>query len=126
MATGITDYSKYVAIIVSLLALGYTIWKDRKMNKRIRKVEKEQEREKAEAEIRRSKASAPYFSPSKKMVGQLYEITDEGGLITFTGKSYRVKEAPGLTPENKKKPEVQRTFDRRGRELGSPAGPGSF
>jgi hypothetical protein len=88
MATDTTDYSKYAAIIFSLLALGYTIWKDRKMNKRMKKVEEEQEREKAEAAIRRSKASAPYFSPSKKMVGQLYDTTDEGGLTVWMTRQY--------------------------------------
>ena len=88
MATDATDYSKYIAIIVSLLALGYTIWKDRKMNQRMKKVEQEQEREKTEAAIRRSKASAPYFSPSKKMVGQLYDTTDEGGLTVWMTRQY--------------------------------------
>src|SRR5947207_3275901 len=47
------DWSKYVAVIVSILALGYTIWKDIKTNKRMEKIEKEQEREKQEAANRR-------------------------------------------------------------------------
>lgn len=81
MATDAADYSKYAAIIVSLLALGYTIWKDRKMDKRMKKVEQEQEREKAEAAIRRSKASAPYFSPSKKLFGQVYETSEDEGIV---------------------------------------------
>jgi hypothetical protein len=108
MATDTTDYSKYSAIIVSLLALGYTLWKDRKMNKRMKKVEEEQVREKAEAATRRSKASAPYFSPSKKMVGQLYDTTEEGGLTIWMTRQYGNvlsierkeigKDAPEMTP----------------------------
>jgi hypothetical protein len=107
MATDTADYSKYAAIIVSLLALGYTIWKDRKMNKRMKKVEQEQEREKQEAAIRRSKASAPYFSPSKKLFGQLYETNDVGGIEFWSSMSGNVlsnqrreigEEAPEKTP----------------------------
>jgi hypothetical protein len=37
--------------------------------------------------------------------------------IAITGKSYRLKEAPVVSPGKQEKPEVQRTFDRRGREL---------
>ena len=104
MATDTTDYSKYAAIIVSLLALSYTIWKDRKMNKRMKKVEEEQEREKAEATIRRSKASAPYFSPSKKLFGQIYETSEEGGISAWHAMNGNVlsiqrKEIPKDAPE---------------------------
>ena len=38
-------------------------------------------------------------------------------VIAITGKSYRVKEAPVVTQENKKSRKIQRTCDRRGREL---------
>jgi hypothetical protein len=84
------DYAKYSAIIVSLLALGYTIWKDRKMEKRMKKVEQEQEREKSEAAIRRSRASAPFFSPSKELFAHIYERNDEGEIEIWESSSGNV------------------------------------
>jgi len=104
MATDTADYSKFAAIIVSLLALGYTIWKDRKMDKRMKKVEQEQEREKAEAAIRRSKASAPFFSPSKQLFGQVYETSEDGGISAWHAMNGNVlsiqrKEIPKDAPE---------------------------
>ena len=48
-------------------------------------------------------------------------------VIAITGSSYRVKEAPGITPGNQEGQEIKRTAHRRGpRAEGSKLGPGSF
>jgi hypothetical protein len=72
------DWPKYAAIIISGLALLYTYCKDRKMNKRMAKVEEEQKLEKQEAALRRSRASAPYFTPSTALYNNLFELGDDG------------------------------------------------
>lgn len=100
----VTDWSKYVAVIISILALGYTIWKDYKTNKRMEKIEKEQEREKQEAANRRAKASAPYFTPSGKMFGILYDADENGDLGAWNSMNANVlspsqKEMPNDAPE---------------------------
>jgi hypothetical protein len=98
------DWSKYVAVIVSILALGYTILKDIRTNKRMEKIEKEQEREKQEAANRRAKASAPYFTPLGQMFSILYEDDGEGGMGAWTWANVNVlspsrKEMPNDAPE---------------------------
>jgi hypothetical protein len=105
VANDTTDSSKYVAIFVSLLALGYTAWKDRKMGKRMKAVEQVQELEKQEAAIRHSKASAPYFSPSKQIFGHVYETKDDGGLVAWSSMNENVlsihrKIIANTVPEN--------------------------
>lgn len=72
------DYTKYAAIIISIVTLVYTFLKDRKTEVRLHKVEEQQEREKAQAALRRSRASAPFFSPSRKLFGQVYDTNEEG------------------------------------------------
>lgn len=99
-----TDWSKWFAVIVSILALSYTVWKDIKTNKRMEKIEKEQEREKQEAANRRAKASAPYFTPAGKMFNMLYEEDDDGELGVWTWANGNVlsgsrKEMPKDSPE---------------------------
>jgi len=73
----------------------------------MKKVEQEQERERSEAVIRRSRASAPYFSPSKQMVGHVFESSDDGGLSAWNMRQGNVlsimhsefgKDAPDKTP----------------------------
>jgi len=103
----VTDWSKYVAIVVSILALGYTILKDTRTNKRMAKIEKEQEREKHEAANRRAKASAPYLTPLRKMFNMIYETNDDGGMGGWSGMNANVlsitrkeltKDVPEKTP----------------------------
>ena len=96
------DYTKYAALLVSFLALGYTIWKDYRTDQRMKRIEEEQEREKKETAVRRSKASAPYFSPSKKLVQMVYETTDDGGICVWHGGnvlSIDQREIPADAPE---------------------------
>lgn len=99
------DYSKYIALVISLGTLGYTIAKDRKLENRVKQVELEQEQERAAAALRRSKASAPYFTPSKKLVHMLYEDDEDGGISAYHGANVlsvdrreMPKDAPTNTP----------------------------
>jgi hypothetical protein len=103
-ATEQPDYSKYAAVLISLVALGYTVWKDHRTNRRMKKIEAEQERERQEAALRRSKASAPYFTPSKELFNMLFESRDDGGLGAWTFDKANVltaqrKEIPKDAPE---------------------------
>jgi len=98
------DWSRWAAVIISIFALGYTIWKDHKTNKRMERIEKEQEREKQEAANRRAKASAPYFTPSGKMIDMLYEEDENGDLGAWNWANVNVlsqsrKEMPNDAPK---------------------------
>lgn len=72
------DYVKYSPLGISLLTLFYTIIKDYRTNKRLKRVEQEQAREKQEEKLRRSRASAPFFCPSKIPISAVYESDGDG------------------------------------------------
>jgi hypothetical protein len=56
-----------------------------------------------------------------KQVGILDRFLHHAQVIAITGKSYRVKEAPGVRPENKKSRKANEPASQ-----GSQLGPGSF
>ena len=68
-----------VAILLSILTFGYSFWKDFRLERRLKTIEEEQSKEKAAENIRRSKASSPYFSPSKDLFSYVTEQS-EGGM----------------------------------------------
>lgn len=99
------DWTKYAPIIISGLALAYAFWKDRKMNIRMQQVEKAQELEKQEAALRRSRASAPYFTPSTRIFSNIWEPVDNGQYSGWSATddnvlSFQRKEVGKEVPEN--------------------------
>ena len=65
----------FIAILLSILTFGYTFWKDFRLEKRLKTIEEEQAKEKTAERIRRSKASSPYFVPSKDLFSY---VTEQG------------------------------------------------
>lgn len=73
------------ALLVSIAGFCYTVWRDRAMAARMKRVEAEQQKQQAEVALRHSKASAPYFSPSKAPIGQVYDIGEKGQPVFWAG-----------------------------------------
>ena len=70
----------FIAILLSILTLGYAISKDIRLDRRVKKIEEDQAKEKEAERLRRSKASGPYFIPSKDLFAHIYEQNDGGGV----------------------------------------------
>jgi hypothetical protein len=69
----------FIAILLSILTLGYAISKDIRLDRRVKKIEEDQAKEKEAESVRRSKASAPFFIPTQDLFGHIYERNDDGG-----------------------------------------------
>jgi hypothetical protein len=84
------DVLALLALFVSVAGLCYTVWRDRVMDRRVKQVEGEQQRAQAAAALRLSKASAPYFSPSKALIGHVYDFGENGQPIVWHGTNQNI------------------------------------
>ncbi|MBI3987234.1 MAG: hypothetical protein HY343_09955 [Lentisphaerae bacterium] len=89
----IMDILALLALIVSVVVFGYTAWRDRVMDRRMKQVEAEQQRAQSEATQRRSKTSAPYFLPSQAFVSNVYDRGENGQPIVWLSMNQNILSA---------------------------------
>lgn len=77
-----SDIIALAALVFSLATFGYTVWRDRKMDARVKQVESEQDREKEDAKRRQSVASSPFFYPSDDLENS-YTTTSPHGMNSW-------------------------------------------